>query len=158
MPTATYTPLQTITLSSSASSVTFGSIPNTFKDLIVVIAGTSSAAATFGVRFNSDSANNYNYVEMNSQAGVVDQSAGSLNYALVGRTNTSQSTNIGQIMDYSATDKHKIVLGRGGSASEIVRASASRWANTAAVTTVSVISSTSSFSSGTTVSLYGISG
>lgn len=162
MPTNTYTPLGTITLSASASEVIFSGIPaslngQSFRDLVVIIAGTSASTTTFGIRFNGDSGNNYTYVEMNGQgSGLTESSAGTLSYALMGRSGSQQSTSTFQLLDYTATDKHKTALARGGQQTEIVRASAARWANTAAITSLTVTGS--NWNSGTTMSIYGIAG
>jgi hypothetical protein len=69
---------------------------------------------------------------------------------------TSQSVAIANIMDYSATDKHKTILTRGNGTSDAVIAFANRWANTAAVTSVAASTLTGTFNSGTTISLYGV--
>ena len=156
MPTATWTPLANLTLGSSASSVTFSNIPNTYRDLILIVAGSSTATATFGVQFNGDTANNYTYVEMNGDGSTYESSSSTLSQALIGRFTTTVAVAIGQIMDYSATDKHKTVLARGGGAGDIVRASASRWANNNAITSVKVLPLSNSFASGTVMSLYGV--
>ena len=44
MPTPTYTPLATVTLGTSAASVTFSSIPATYRDLILIFDGTGSGS------------------------------------------------------------------------------------------------------------------
>jgi hypothetical protein len=59
-------------------------------------------------------------------------------------------------MDYSATDKHKTVLTRNNITDNNVTAIASRWANTAAITSVTVLSPSSTITSGSTISLYAI--
>jgi hypothetical protein len=67
-----------------------------------------------------------------------------------------------QIMDYSANDKHKSILSRMnhlGSTDTATNASASRWANTAVVTSVTIFSGTGytqPFASGSTFSLFGV--
>ena len=61
-----------------------------------------------------------------------------------------------QLMDYSATDKHKTVLTRSGTNLDGVEALAGRWANTAAVTSWVILTSSAAFASGTTFALYGI--
>ena len=57
-------------------------------------------------------------------------------------------------MDYSATDKHKTVLIRANHPGETV-ACAGRWANTAAITSIT-INTASTFVIGSVFSLYGI--
>jgi hypothetical protein len=75
-------------------------------------------------------------------------------FAIATGSATSGQTSIIQIMDYSATDKHKTVLIRNGLASTFVNASANRWANTAAITTVSFQVGT--YGAGSTFNLYGV--
>jgi hypothetical protein len=62
------------------------------------------------------------------------------------------------IMDYSATDKHKTVLMRVGNTSYATTMAAGRWANTAAVTGVQFFSpGGANFTAGSTFTLYGVS-
>jgi hypothetical protein len=60
------------------------------------------------------------------------------------------------IMDYSATDKHKSTLSRSGQGNGWVFASSGRWANTAAITSLQIIEPSQTITSGTTLSLYGV--
>ena len=154
MPTPTYTPLATVTLGSFASSVTFSSIPATYRDLVLVADGTASAE-NFFVRFNGD-ASNY------TRVGMVGRSAGaslsfsdSTSYAFV--FETFQTNNIMHIMDYSATDKHKTYLVRINRGENPVHASAHRYASTSAITSLAVIGDAgATMSTGTTLNLFGI--
>jgi hypothetical protein len=66
-----------------------------------------------------------------------------------------QHLGIFQIMDYSATDKHKTTLGRVNRSNGIALAGASRWASNTAVSSLVVTLSANSFSIGSTFSLYG---
>jgi hypothetical protein len=59
-------------------------------------------------------------------------------------------------MDFSATDKHKTFLSRNGQAAGLVIATAGRWANTSAVTSMSVNINSGTFSTGHTFNLYGV--
>ena len=166
MSTPTYTPLATITLTSSASSVTFSSIPATYRDLVIVFNGQRSASGTVGlrVRFNSDTGSNYHVVKMLGDGSVAESSVDSPNDYVEGSANraisaVSRSNAICQIMDYSATDKHKSVLSRSSRADATegqAYASASRWANTAAITTVRLYLGSGDFASTSTFSIYGI--
>lgn len=57
---STYEPIATTTLTTSASTISFTSIPSTYTDLklILVLLGTSSGS-DFTFRFNSDTGSNY---------------------------------------------------------------------------------------------------
>jgi hypothetical protein len=109
MPQPTYTALANITLGSSASSVTFSSIPATYRDLIIVCDTFASGQSSIDGRLNGDTGNSYSTVRMfgtGSSAGS-DTYEGITNRYAVGITNTTRTTQIIQIMDYSATNKHK---------------------------------------------------
>jgi hypothetical protein len=158
MPKKTYNQINSVTLAASSSSVTFSSIPQNFRDLICIVSGTTSLVTNTAVRLNADSGSNYSYVVVEGTGTSSTSFSATDTLPEVGRIGTTQSTSIIQIMDYSATDKHKSILGRGGGANDIVKMSATRWANTAAVNSVAVIAipSPRTFNSGTTLTLYGI--
>jgi hypothetical protein len=166
VPTPTYTALATVTLGTAAASVTFSSIPATYRDLILVVSDLSATASnTLYARLNGDTGTNYsNVVALGDSTGVVSLSSASNSNGLFmgagyqGLPTSGSSQSILQIMDYSATDKHKTGLSRYGSAGKSeVDMGASRWANTAAVTSLVVrIAPSGSFNSGTSFSLYGV--
>jgi hypothetical protein len=156
MPTPTYVPLGTITLGSTASSVTFSSIPSTYRDLVLVHIGATSAEDQIRIRFNSDTGSNYSFVQMGGDSGGAFSTSGTLDGARVSFGSTGINSTIVQIMDYSASDKHTTLLSRANKGAGDVRAHAARWANTAVVTTVSFYPITGTFSSGSTFSLFGI--
>lgn len=162
MPTTTYTPLANITLGSSASSVTFSNIPSTYRDLVLVVNGTTSVNADIGLRFNSDSAANYSFVYMGGNGSTTASgSSGSQSQIVLNAyawRSSERTSCIINIMDYSATDKHKTVLSRNNVAGAGVDAFANRWANTNAITQVAFIVATggATLSSGSTLSLYGV--
>jgi len=156
MPTATYTPLATVTLGSSASSVSFASIPASYRDLILVCDYTGSTTAVVTLRYNSDSGANYSTVVMTgTSTGVSSFTGSSLNVGAMYGSN--KNTTVFQVMDYSATDKHKTSLQRNDNAqqSEVV-ATAGRWANTAAITSISLTPTSGTLSTGATFNLFGI--
>ena len=159
MATPTYTALATTTLSSTTDTVSFQSIPASFRDLVVVVAGTTSNITNTIIYLNNDSGTNYSYVDAVGNGSTASSaSSSSTSEPEVGRMSTSQSNVIAHIMDYSASDKHTVILGRGNSNGDQVKMSAARWANTAVVNRVDVVSRPSGrpFSIGTTLSLYGI--
>jgi peptide methionine sulfoxide reductase MsrA len=158
MPTPTYTPLATVTLASSASSVTFSSIPATYRDLILVFVGTPSTDTYARVRFNGDTGSNYNYVFMYGDGSTAVSSAfASQTFGYTGNTDAAIGNTIVQIMDYPATDKHKTYLSRNMSSSGgLTMATAGRWANTSVINSIQVSTNAGTFNSGFTFSLYGV--
>ena len=156
MPTTTFTPLATVTLGGSDAEVIFSSIPNTYRDLIIVIAGTASGGTSPSIRFNSDGGSNYENTRLFANSSTFNSQAFNADYGSMGFMNTDQSMVRIQIFDYSATDKHKVAIGRNAN-TDTVRFEGTRWANTAAVHTVSVrMDGAQTYSTGTVISIYGI--
>jgi hypothetical protein len=167
LPTPTYTALANVTLGSAASSVTFSSIPATYRDLVLVHSTKHSFSGSItvrddGIRFNSDSGSNYPSVIMkgNGSTASSDTLSATSIQLLYGMASASFQMGIVQIMDYSATDKHKAVLyrsGLGDDTNQGAYAQASRWANTAAITTLTIAPSGSfQLLANSTFALYGI--
>ena len=156
MPTSTYVALATTTLSGDAS-LTFSSIPASYRDLIMVANFKTSSDSLIFVRANGDTGTNYSQVRMWGTGSSTASSTGSQTYwdMETGLTSSQWNTTIFQIFDYSATDKHKAALYR--SNQTLVAASAQRWASTSAITSISIaLESGITFEAGTTFSLYGI--
>jgi hypothetical protein len=122
--------------------------------LILVFNGTILNNNEYvSLQFNGDTGSNYSNVYMtNLESGA--STTTSILRAIGGTTNC---TIVWQLMDFSATNKHKMILSRSGTTPSLsVWASAERWANTNAITTVRVFSGSSNLSSGSTFTLYGV--
>jgi hypothetical protein len=161
MPKKTYIEINSITLAATTSSVTFTSIPQNFRDLVLVCTGTTSNTGinSIIIRFNSDSGSSYPLVTMNGNGSTTDSGFATNNGALAGLAiSSSVNASIAHILDYSATDKHKTVLSRGNSlGGSYVRAASNRWTNISAIQSiVCVVDTGANFNSGSTFSLYGI--
>jgi hypothetical protein len=157
MPKKTYTQINSITLAASTSSVTFSSIPQNFRDLVLVANFTGSAAVEdVDIALNGDTGANYTRVAMYGNSGATSSFSGT-SRSVAGIYGSNRSTTILNLMDYSATDKHKAILNRFSNAgiSEVV-AYAHRWANTASINSLAIAARTGTFSSGSTFILYGI--
>ena len=154
----TYTPIATNTLSSTASSVTFSSIPGTYKDLVVIVAGTMTTGSTNNVnfQFNGDTGSNYSWTRMLSSTTALSSARGTSDLEIdIGiLSSTSQSATIAHIQNYSNSTTYKTAIGRGNT-SEYVQESVGAWRNTAAITSVK-IQTAAIFSVGTIFTLYGI--
>jgi len=152
MPTSTYVALATASVTADAS-VIFSSIPATYRDLVLVVSGTHSASVIERIYLNGDTTQaNYSRVVMYGTGSV----AGSVSFTdwQIANVDSTQANLIVNFMDYSATDKHKTYILRSNSTSKEVAASANRWANTSAVTSITYTANTGTFTG--TISLYGI--
>lgn len=156
-----FVPLANITLGASQSTVTFSSIPGTYRDLVLVMVPITSGSSLSGsMTFNGDTSSNYSGVYMygngaNAYSGTYSTTYLNLSW-YAASTAAAPAPFIHNIMDYSATDKHKSVLTRASGSANGVDVLAGRWASTAAITTVAVTGN-SSFQAGSTFALYGIS-
>jgi hypothetical protein len=165
MPTPTYTALANVTLG-SPSLLTFSNIPATYRDLRIVFAGNlheASSASVF-MQFSGDTtATNYNHVRMSGNGSSASSGTQNNNRTAFEGAGLEQGTNgtfIVDILDYSATDKHKTALSRNGAnktGAQAAEAFAIRWSNTAAVTSVAfTLGGGNNFAAGSTFALYGI--
>jgi len=156
--TTAWVPLATTTLSSSASDITFSSISGAYRDLILVATGKStSGTQDQGINFNADgTAGNYDCVIMWGNGSTYNSTTSTWLIDYYGSVTTdNNAATILQIMDYSATDKHKTYLSRSNRAASGVDAIIGRWNNDAAITSIKYFLIGGTLAAGTTVSLYG---
>jgi hypothetical protein len=157
-------PLANRTLTGTTSTVSFTGITGIYKDLYLVCTYTNAIADNdfMSVLVNSDSGSNYNNVRMGTD-GSTASTAANLNFsvglltAFGGFQLTSGNLTV-NFLDYSATDKHKTFLVQNGTANKGSEFIVNRWANTAAITSITLGSLNGwSFASGSTFALYGVS-
>lgn len=159
MPTPTYTPLANITLGSTAATVTFSSISQSYRDLVLVFSVNAAAQMTYVLaRLNSDSGSNYSFVQAYGYSGGAASDTNTLTGVNLAyhATPLTEMFVTANFMDYSVTDKHKTVLVRTTKADQETSMKAVRWANTAAITSIALSPTASSFAAGSTFALYGI--
>ena len=161
MPSA-ITALSNLTLSAAQTAVTFSSISGSYRDLYVVVTAKSTASqAQASIRLNTDTGFNYSGYFLETNGSSLGGSSYSTNgiqtsYSYFNFSNSYPSVVTANIMDYSATDKHKTVLTRASDFYNSVNLHVGKWASTSAVTAVT-ITSTSTFQAGSTFTLYGVS-
>ena len=160
----TYTAIATSTLS-SAGTVTFTSIPQTYTDLVIIlaIAGVSTDGQDCGLQFNGDTATNYSFTLIMGSGSVGQSYRFSSNRAIIdggySGIYNGASNAIANVMNYSNTTTYKTTIARGNSAglqSAETTETVSLWRNTAAITQIKVMFNGYNFSTGTMISLYGI--
>jgi hypothetical protein len=156
---ATYEPIATHTLSSAAASYTFTSIPSTYTDLILVVAGTTGATNNILMQVGNgsiDTGTNYSTTFMYATSSATASSRQStISTMLVGRISTAQSVNLFQIMNYANTTTYKTLLCRGNQ--DLVVTSVNMWRSTSAINQIKVLEQVGSdFQTGTIFTLYGI--
>ena len=167
-----YYSIATTTLSTSAATITFSSIPDTFTHLQIrgFAQQTNNAGANCTIRYNSDSSSNYNshYLGGNGSttgAGYFINGSTTGGYAFdsAGNGSSAFSGFIIDILDYKNTNKYTTTKSLSGwsnnSNSENVSMMSSTWRNTAAVTNITLQDySGGSFAQYSEFALYGIKG
>lgn len=164
MATSTYIALANYTLTADQGTVTFSSIPATYRDLVLVCSVKMTVGKTLGITINSDTGSNYSHLWMYGIGSGSGSSTTSTNaqYRFMGENANVSTTNfdnsITSFQDYSATDKHKTMLTRNNQTGSLVEAIAGRWANTNAIQTIGIgaVGGGSDFVTGSTFALYGI--
>lgn len=162
--TGTYTLIASNTLGSTASSVTFSSIPATYTDLVLVCNIIATASTSANMQFNADTATNYSYTVLdgdgttassNKQTSVtgIQLSGWSSNLG----SSTNPSPVIANILDYANATTYKSAIVRStayGSSGSCLDAFIGLWRSTAAINSIKI--NASSFATGSTFKLYGI--
>jgi hypothetical protein len=157
---ATYEVISTTTLGSPQTSVSFSSFGG-YTDLVLVIAGKSDGVnADWGLRFNSDTGSNYSrlYLYGSGSSALSGTNANTTYTQNMNFSNVDVEVNRVFIMNYANSTTFKTCLSRTDDAASLgTVAQVSTWRNTAAITTMSVVTAGASLlQTGTTLTLYGI--
>lgn len=165
---ATNTPIQSITLTSAASSVTFNNIDQTYTDLTLVINASVVSGSGYTLRFqvgNStvDSGTNYSWTQFigdGSSATAGYSGASPQNqYMYGGRVDNSPvfGTTVAYLLGYSNTNVYKSALIKGGVSSVRTGMTSNTWRSTAAINIITVSNEAAvNFAAGSTFHLYGV--
>jgi hypothetical protein len=159
----TYEKIATTTLGSAAATIDFTSIAATYTDLKLVLVGKTSTDAVVRLRFNSDSASNYsNTFLYGDGAGAASSRSTSQTFANLSFGADFRSAQPGlistDIFSYAGSTFKTLLsnecldLNGGGT----VNPSVSLYRSTSAITSVNLLLSTGTFSTGTIATLYGI--
>ena len=150
---ATYNPIQSQTLVSAASLVTFSSFAG-YTDLILTINGALTGSAVKYIYFNGSNAN-LSCVTYTGSGSAVANGYYATGYLDVSNSSSNEFTNIVQIFSYTNA-RNKTYICNGNAGSTAVEIIAGRWASTAAITSLTIGTTSNNFGIGTTFSLYGI--
>jgi hypothetical protein len=155
---ATYEPIATTTLGSTATTYTFSAIPSTYTDIVLVAQSTSEADIL--MRFNGDTGTNYSATEIwTGGSSVNSQRETDLTWITLRDSSTTLGNNMSvvNIMNYSNATTNKSVLIRTSDGRySRVYARVALWRNTSAINSITLFTSYGSFAVGSTFTLYGI--
>ena len=157
----TYTPLQSIVLTSSASTVTFSNIPQTYQDLqLIVSSPTSTGNDSFLLRINGDTGTTYSNTTLDADgSSATSRRRTGLTYiVLQEKGGASDAILKTGLLNYSNTTTYKTVIGTATQASGGLSAHAGLWRSTVAISSITLfLASSLTYAAGTTFDLYGIS-
>ncbi len=169
-PTETPTLITETVTSSSAASVSFTSIPATWRDLEVRVRGRGTNAGVlidFRYRFNNDSSANYDYILLQPHIGIgvfsgLAQTSGYMGVlAAAGATANYADFAKMLIADYRGTTFQKASVNISGcrtsssTSTLYTELTTNWWRSTAAINRVDIFPSSNAFVDGSVVSLYG---
>ena len=168
--TNSYESIQTVTVGSGGqSSISFSSIPSTYKHLqLRYITNNTSAAYYVLLRFNSDSGTNYASHQLTGN-GTTASAGGTASNTLIELPRNSgtysssiMSTGVVDILDYLNTSKYKTVRSLGGydtnGNGQAVDFNSGVWMNTGAITSITLSAVGGNYNTNSQFALYGIKG
>lgn len=166
--TTSYESIATTTVGAGGTStVTFSSIPSTYKHLqIRFMAMNASAAGYTKINFNSDTAANYAWHQIYANGSTVTGAGGGSKSFVIADESIPGSANIPavcivDIADYQNTNKNKtakVLSGRDLNGSGNIVFQSGAWFNTAAINRIDLTFTTTTVSQYSHFALYGIKG
>ncbi len=152
---ATYTPIATTTLS-SASTISFTSIPSTYTDLYVVIRGVTNGPI-IKIQYNADTGSNYSSTLIwgDGSSAASARYSEAWTYVIPGGSASDQLSLLVNIQNYSNTTTYKTSIARANVPDASTTASVQLWRSTSAINRVDFLLSGAGTITGT-ASLYGI--
>jgi hypothetical protein len=159
---STMTPIVNITLTASAGSVTFFSLPQTYTDLVLVASPCSTGTSQPDVYMQvNGTSSTYTRTRMggNGSSTFTTNITGESNWVLGPMEQTvGSTTNVCHFMNYSNTTTYKSMLNKSADAAIATQAMVQLWQSTAAITSIYLYPEPAkgSFAAGSTFTLYGV--
>jgi hypothetical protein len=173
---SSYESIATVTAAGGETSLTFSSIPNTFKHLQIRGVGRNNTANTTAdgirIRMNASSATDYTYHNLIGNGSAVSATGSATggtsgmffesSVAGGGQTASCFGVIIFDLLDYASTTKYKtarVLSGvdtNAGTTSNSLAVQSSLWIQTTAVSSIVLISTSGQWAAGSTFALYGI--
>lgn len=161
------------TLGADAATIDLTAIPGTYKHLLLVMSlrgNNASVSVNTSLRFNNDSAANYDYNRLVLGDGAVnvttDQFFATTELLIADSVGDSAralrfTPHAIRVVDYAQTSREKAVEGSGGFAAAAAlswtQSAGGAWRSTAAINQITIIPGAGSWKAGSRVSLYGVS-
>lgn len=162
----TYENIATTTLGSTASVITFSSIPSTYTDLRLVWTVRSSAGGNFPlVTFNNDTGSNYSWTRLfgDGTSAQVNINTSRSGIGILWMTEVSSASNVFNLLTLDvfsyagSTNKTSLTTASADkNGSGTVERTVALWQSTSAINRLDLTASSGTFAAGTTATIYGI--
>jgi len=166
-PTGDFESISTQSLTGATSTITFSSIPSTYKHLhIRGLILNSSTQNNLAFQFNSSGGTAYSAHQVQGNGSTTAANASTSSpYAylegLVDPSNTNAFVGVYDILDYANTNKYKTLRGLSGqdrNGAGTVQLTSGLWQSTSAITSITITLPGYTMGNYTTFALYGIKG
>ena len=168
---SSYESIATATGTGSSGNITFSSIPATYTSLQIRINardGAGTGTSNFAIQFNSDTGSNYTRHILRGDGSTVTASGANSTSNISGtimplsnQTANVMGVTIIDIHDYASTTRNKTVRLFGGfdaNGSGSIGLNSGLWMSTSAINSITFLPAWTTWTSTTTISLYGIKG
>ena len=158
----TYTPLQSIVLTSATASVVFSNINQNYQDLILIQNTSTSSSGNIYLRYNEDSTSSYSNTVLNATSASINSGRNSATtkgfidsdaYA----QNNFKYNAVTHIMNYSNTTTFKTALTKASNTGIGFTANVMTYIKTSAISRIEVFANVGNLQAGSTFDLYAIS-
>lgn len=170
--------IATATGTGSSTTITFSSIPSTYKHLQIrgISKDTYTTSATgdyYTIRFNSDTGTNYAaHSLIGNGSTALTRAETSATYIYIANGSMTSGTGLTNIVgtsivdvhDYASTTKNKTIRALAGGDANLastnyrVALSSGLWISTSAITSITITCGSTAFATSSTFALYGIKG
>lgn len=162
----TYEKIQSTTLGSASSTITFSSIASTWTDLRLVLVASTTGTSDYDLKlnFNSDTATNYSRTGIDAIGSTIyvfrNSNQTSLSYVYVLGIDPTPALITYDIFSYAGgTYKTTLITAShdvNSAGNNTVNRTVGLWRSTSAITDILLTASGTTFATGTTATLYGI--
>jgi hypothetical protein len=163
---STMTPIASMTLTSTASSISFSNIPQGYTDLKIIASVKQSADSPAYIQFNGDSGGNYSTTNIGGDgSSYASQRISNWGNGIWYRSELiSEGSYFGlveiDINNYQNSSVYKTIISRAsvtsGTNTVMVGGVAGLWRSNAAITYINFYPASTTWESGSTITLYGI--
>ena len=160
-----YDSIQTVTASGGETSLSFSSIPSTYKHLQIRCITSDASNAVVVMQYNNDTGANYSWHSMygnGGSAGAAQGSSANYMYFLFSSVVASvYGASVVDILDYASTAKYKTLRSLSGSdenGSGNLTIHSGLWQSTSAINAIKIFPEAGNFRQYTQFALYGIRG